>query len=120
MENVHDIEGDTATMSTVSTETTLEEQAPMVLSQIPGYVGHRTVSMGLRTGLAEALADAGAGTTIYETGTTARTSEGADCGWTELCRSMTRSIYLGDEWLETRDSQSAGRRSLPRSDSPAC
>jgi SAM-dependent methyltransferase len=36
---------------------TLAETAPKVLSLIAGYVGHRTVSMGLRTGLVQALAD---------------------------------------------------------------
>lgn len=40
----------------------LADQAPVLLSQIAGYVGHRTVGMGLRTGLLRALADAGATT----------------------------------------------------------
>lgn len=37
---------------------TIQEQAPVILSQIAGYVGHRTIAMGLRTGLVAALADA--------------------------------------------------------------
>jgi SAM-dependent methyltransferase len=36
---------------------TLAETAPTVLSLLAGYVGHRTVSLGLRTGLVRALAD---------------------------------------------------------------
>jgi SAM-dependent methyltransferase len=36
---------------------TLAETAPRVLSLIAGYVGHRTVAIGLRTGLIRALAD---------------------------------------------------------------
>jgi len=36
---------------------TLAETAPKVLSLLAGYVGHRTVSIGLRTGLIRALAD---------------------------------------------------------------
>ncbi|CAN5921932.1 class I SAM-dependent methyltransferase [soil metagenome] len=36
---------------------TIQQQAPLVLSQIAGYVGHRTIAMGLRTGLIAALAD---------------------------------------------------------------
>jgi SAM-dependent methyltransferase len=36
---------------------TLAETAPKVLSLIAGYVGHRTVTLGLRTGLIQRLAD---------------------------------------------------------------
>ncbi len=36
---------------------TLAETAPKVLSLLAGYVGHRTVSLGLRTGLVRMLAD---------------------------------------------------------------
>ena len=36
---------------------TVAEAAPKVLSLLAGYVGHRTVSIGLRTGLVRALAD---------------------------------------------------------------
>jgi SAM-dependent methyltransferase len=36
---------------------TLAETAPKVLSLLAGYVGHRTVSLGLRTGLVRTLAD---------------------------------------------------------------
>lgn len=46
-----------------STKPTLQEQAPIVLSQIAGYVGHRTVSMGLRNGLVATLAEAEDGLT---------------------------------------------------------
>ena len=45
------------------TTPTIQEQAPVVLSQIAGYVGHRTTAMGLRTGLIAALADAPDGLT---------------------------------------------------------
>ena len=38
------------------TQPTLQEQAPTVLSQLAGYVGHRTIAMGLRSGLIAALA----------------------------------------------------------------
>ena len=41
-----------------TTSPTLPEQAPVVLGQIAGYVGHRTIAMGLRSGLIAALADA--------------------------------------------------------------
>lgn len=39
------------------TTATLAETAPKVLSLIAGYIGHRTVAIGLRTGLLQALAD---------------------------------------------------------------
>lgn len=42
---------------------TVKEQAPIVLSQIAGYVGHKTIAMGLRAGLIAALADAPDGLT---------------------------------------------------------
>ena len=39
------------TLTASPTRTTLAETAPTVLSLIAGYVGHRTVAIGLRTGL---------------------------------------------------------------------
>ena len=50
---------DTATLA----GPTIKEQAPILLSQIAGYVGHRTIAMGLRSGLIAALADAPDGLT---------------------------------------------------------
>ena len=48
----------TATIPTQSgTAPTLADTAPKVLSLLAGYVGHRTVSIGLSTGLVRALAD---------------------------------------------------------------
>lgn len=46
-------------MTTTATapEPSLQGQAPAVLSLIAGYVGHRTVAIGLRSGLLAALAD---------------------------------------------------------------
>jgi SAM-dependent methyltransferase len=41
---------------TSATSPTLAEQAPVLLSQVAGYVGFRVVAMGLRTGLIAALA----------------------------------------------------------------
>lgn len=41
---------------------TLAETAPKVLSLLAGYVGHRAVSLGLRSGLVAALADRPGGT----------------------------------------------------------
>ncbi len=40
-----------------SSPTTLAETAPKVLSLVAGYVGHRTVAIGLRSGLLRTLAD---------------------------------------------------------------
>ena len=37
--------------------TTVQEQAPQLLGHLAGYVSHRTVSIGLRSGVIEALAD---------------------------------------------------------------
>jgi SAM-dependent methyltransferase len=51
------------TTATIVTGPTIQEQAPVILSQIAGYVGHRTIAMGLRTGLLAALADAPDGLT---------------------------------------------------------
>ena len=43
---------------TVTTERpTLSEQMPVLLTQVAGYVGHRTVAIGLRHGLIRGLAD---------------------------------------------------------------
>jgi ubiquinone/menaquinone biosynthesis C-methylase UbiE len=44
--------------STVASARTVAEQAPMLLAQIAGYVGHRTIAIGLRSGLIRALAAA--------------------------------------------------------------
>jgi ubiquinone/menaquinone biosynthesis C-methylase UbiE len=49
----------------------LSDQAPKLLNQIAGYVGHRTIAMGLRTGLLAALADA-PGATADDLATTLR------------------------------------------------
>ncbi len=46
----------TAAPDTAATPT-LSEQAPILLGQIAGYTGHRTVALGLRSGLLRALAD---------------------------------------------------------------
>jgi ubiquinone/menaquinone biosynthesis C-methylase UbiE len=40
---------------------TIAEQAPVLLSQVAGYVGFRTLELGLRTGLVHALAQTPAG-----------------------------------------------------------
>ncbi|MBO0887234.1 MAG: methyltransferase domain-containing protein [Acidimicrobiales bacterium] len=40
-----------------STTVTIGEQAPRLLAQVAGYVGHRTAAIGLRHGLIEALAE---------------------------------------------------------------
>ncbi len=45
---------------------TLQEQAPALLSHAAGYASHRTISIGLRHGLLEALADAAEGLTPEE------------------------------------------------------
>ncbi|MBW3602100.1 MAG: methyltransferase domain-containing protein [Actinobacteria bacterium] len=50
------------TVSAAPTGPTLQDQAPLLLSQIAGYVGHRTVALGLRSGLLDRLAAAGAAT----------------------------------------------------------
>jgi SAM-dependent methyltransferase len=47
---------DTGTSGTAAGPT-LPEQAPILLAQIAGYTGHRTVALGLRSGLVRALAD---------------------------------------------------------------
>lgn len=51
------------TASTTTDAVTVQQQAPIVLSQIAGYVGHRTIAMGLRSGLVAALVDASDGLT---------------------------------------------------------
>lgn len=38
-------------------EPTIAEQAPQLLGHIAGYVAHRTIAMGLRSGLLQAFAD---------------------------------------------------------------
>ncbi|MCI0690309.1 MAG: methyltransferase domain-containing protein, partial [Sporichthyaceae bacterium] len=59
-------------MSLTSTSTaqpagpTIQEQAPTLLAHVAGYVGHRTVAVGLRAGLVRALADAPGGATPDE------------------------------------------------------
>ncbi|HZD71084.1 MAG TPA: methyltransferase domain-containing protein [Actinomycetes bacterium] len=50
--------------SALPTSITVQEQAPLLLSQIAGYIGHRTVAVGLRSGLVGALAEAPAGATV--------------------------------------------------------
>ena len=47
----------TAPAPTAAPTATLADTAPKVLSLIAGYIGHRTVAIGLRTGLLQALAD---------------------------------------------------------------
>jgi SAM-dependent methyltransferase len=47
----------TVTDRSAPTAPSLPEQAPLLLGQIAGYVGHRTIAMGLRTGLLAALAE---------------------------------------------------------------
>ena len=42
---------------------TVAQQAPILLGQIAGYVGHRTIAMGLRRGLVRAIADQPGSTT---------------------------------------------------------
>jgi SAM-dependent methyltransferase len=44
-------------MSTITIDPTITEQAPILLGHIAGYVGHRTISLGLRSGLIRHLAD---------------------------------------------------------------
>ena len=53
-------------MSASTTEPTIQEQAPRLLSHAAGYASHRTIGMGLRTGLIEALAQAPGGQTPDE------------------------------------------------------
>lgn len=50
-------------MSAPTAGTTIQEQAPRLLGHMAGYASHRTIAMGLRTGLIEALADAENGRT---------------------------------------------------------
>ena len=47
-------------------EGTLQEAVPRLLAHVAGYVGHRTVALGLRSGLVAALAEAEAGLTSDE------------------------------------------------------
>jgi len=47
----------TATTDPTTTEPTVAEQMPLLLNHIAGFVGHRTIAMGLRAGLVRALAD---------------------------------------------------------------
>lgn len=49
-----------------ATSPTPAEQAPRLLAHIAGYVGHRTIALGLRRGLIRALADAGGPMTADE------------------------------------------------------
>lgn len=46
----------TTTATTTAPTTSIEDQAPKLLSSAAGYVGHRTVAIGLRSGLVETLA----------------------------------------------------------------
>ncbi len=52
----------TTTDATTPTGPAMAEQAPILLTALAGYVGHRTISMGIRRGLVGAL-DAAPGTT---------------------------------------------------------
>jgi SAM-dependent methyltransferase len=54
------------TTTTPSSNPTIQEQTPVALAHAAGYVGHRTVSVGLRSGLVEALAEASGGATPGE------------------------------------------------------
>ncbi len=45
------------TTTTPPIEPTIQEQASVVLAHVAGYASHRTVAIGLRSGLLEALAD---------------------------------------------------------------
>lgn len=56
----------TTATPTTAAPTTLADRAPTLLSLLAGYVGHRTVAMGLRTGLVAALADRPEGATPGE------------------------------------------------------
>lgn len=47
----------TITTQPITEQPTLPEQAPVLLSQIAGYVGHRTIAIGLRRGLIRGLAE---------------------------------------------------------------
>jgi SAM-dependent methyltransferase len=47
----------TRTNEPTTGQRTISEQAPALLAQIAGYVGHRTIAIGLRSGLIRALAD---------------------------------------------------------------
>lgn len=51
--------GDAMTTATqpVTQSVNVAEQVPVLLSQVAGYVGHRTVAIGLRRGLIRVLAD---------------------------------------------------------------
>ncbi len=53
-------------MSASTTEPTIQEQAPRLLSHAAGYASHRTIGMGLRTGLIDALAQTRHGRTPDE------------------------------------------------------
>lgn len=44
------------TVTDTAAPATLAQQAPVVLSQLAGYIGHRTITIGLRSGLIAALA----------------------------------------------------------------
>jgi SAM-dependent methyltransferase len=46
-------------MSALDTAPTIQEQAPLLTGHIAGYVGHRTTSLGLRTGLIRTLETTG-------------------------------------------------------------
>jgi ubiquinone/menaquinone biosynthesis C-methylase UbiE len=49
------------TTTATATGPTVKEQAPVLLGHIAGYVGHRTIALGLRAGLIERLAGAADG-----------------------------------------------------------
>ena len=54
------------TTTAVTQGPTLQEQAPVLLGHVAGYVGHRTIAMGLRSGLIAALEAAPDGLTPDE------------------------------------------------------
>ncbi len=50
------------------TSPSIKDQAPVLLAHMAGYVGHRTVALGLRTGLIRALAESPDGVTPDDLG----------------------------------------------------
>ncbi|HET8590749.1 MAG TPA: class I SAM-dependent methyltransferase [Nakamurella sp.] len=56
----------TSTMPEQAPTVTIQEQVPKLLGQVAGYVGHRTIAVGLRSGLIAELATSEAGCTAEE------------------------------------------------------
>ena len=71
-------------MPTPTTEATIQQQAPALLSHAVGYASHRTIAMELRAGLIEALAQA----------TNGRTPD-------ELAGSLDLDPYYLDVWFRS-------------------